>query len=113
MSVKRISGIIFLIVGIAMYLFSNYIGDQVTAGKEKIAKAQKEVNQSGSLFSLSPYTKEIGKEISGSGQKKIDEGNLKVGKYEQMAQRLSIGGIAIAILGAGILAVSFVQKHKK
>lgn len=113
MRLKRILGIILLIVGIAMFFLSNYITEQVTAGKHKIASSQKQVDQGKGLFSLSPYTKDIGKEIAGSGQKKIDEGKQKVAEYEQTAHWLRIGGIVLAILGILFLIFSFVGRSKK
>ncbi len=112
MNLKRILGIIILIAGISMYLFSNYITEQVHAGKNKISKAQKQINQANTLFSLNPVAKEVGKQVTDAGQEKIKEGEQQVQSYEQMAHRLYVGGIAAVILGAGIVAISLIKKAK-
>jgi hypothetical protein len=112
MNGRRISGIIILIIGIVMYFFSNYITDQVNEGKKKVSNAQKKVNQGNSLFSLNPYTKEIGKAATNPAQQEINEGEQQISEYEQIAHWLYVGGVVVVILGAGIFVISFVGKGK-
>ena len=70
MNGKRILGILILLCGIAMILGSVYIKQRVAEGKMQISSAQNKVNQGNSLFSLNPVSKEIGKGVTGSAQKR-------------------------------------------
>lgn len=110
MSKKKIYATIVIVIGIAMLLASHSIQKQVTHGKIQIAEAQETVDRGNSLFSLSPYTHEIGKEVTGSAQKKITEGQHKVQFYEQVASLMFIGGVMIIVIGLGTLGFSFMQK---
>lgn len=109
----RIIGALILLAGIASILFSNYITNQVNEGKVKIAQGEKTVNQSKQLFSLNPVSKEVGKGLTHSADKKIEEGKQQVSKYELLAQQLYTGGIAGSIAGAAIFIISFLGKSKK
>lgn len=110
MSGKRIFGILLVLAGVALVLTSNYISNQVEAGKEQINSAQDKVDKGNSLFSMSPYTKDVGEQITGSAQKKIDEGKLQVIQYETLAGKLKIGGIALIIVG--LLFIIFGRKRR-
>lgn len=113
MSTKRIIGIVLMVLGIASLFVSNYITEQVKEGNLKIARGQKSVDQGNKLFSMTPATKEIGKGVTGSAQRKIDSGREQVRDYEAIAQRLFIGGIIVIVLGAGTFAVSFMDGNNK
>ncbi len=115
MNFKRVLGIVLVIIGIAMYLMSNYIQQQVEEGKGQVSSAQKKVNQSNSLFSLSPnpVAEQIGKGFTDSAQKKINEGKLEIAKYEGMAGWLNTGGIVLVVIGACFFAFSFAGKRKR
>ena len=112
MKLLRSLGILILLAGIACLFFSNYITNQVNEGKIKIEKGQKAVDQSNALFSTTPLTKPVGKGLSSSAQKKIDEGKGTVAHYEQVAQTLQTSGIVTIILGAGITIFSFFGSRK-
>ncbi len=105
--VLRIVGILVVIAGIGCIFFSNYITTQVNEGKIKIEKGQQKIDQSSGLFSSNPYTKPLGKGITSSGQKKIDEGKQQVSYYEGLAATLKTSGIVGIIVGAGLVIVSF------
>ncbi|MBS3904478.1 MAG: hypothetical protein KGZ39_04050 [Simkania sp.] len=105
MNFKKILGVVILIIGIGSICFSLYIKGRINEGKTQVSRAQKELDQGNSLFSLNPVSKEIGKEISGSVQKKINEGSEKIKEYEALAHWLLIGGIALIILGGGSLFI--------
>lgn len=107
---RRVFGFLVALCGVALIIFSIYVKNQVASGEEQIASAQKKVNQGSSLFSMSPYTKEVGKEITGSAQKKINAGKEQVGYYTQMASWAQMGGIALLVLGAVII---FFPRSKK
>ena len=108
---KRIAGVIVLVLGACMIWGSMYIQKQVDEGKIQISSAEKKVEQGNQLFSLNPIAKEVGKGLSGSAEKKIDAGKQEVQKYEQMASWLKIGGIAVGALG--ILIILFGRKRQK
>jgi len=112
MRLMRILGFVILIAGIAALLFASYINSRIGQGKAEIENAQKKVKQAEGILSINPVTKELGKEISGGAQKKIDEGKDLVAKYEKIAGLLHTGGIVMTILGAGIVIVSFLRKKK-
>ncbi len=108
----RILGIIILLAGIVSICFSHYITTQIKEGKIKIDKGQKTVDQSSSLFSLNPYSKQVGQGMTSSAQKKIDEGKNEVARYEQIASTLQIFGIAGIVVGAGVTLFSFFGSRK-
>jgi hypothetical protein len=113
MKILRILGILVLIAGIGCIFFSHYITNQVNEGKIKIEKGQKSVDQTNSLFSSNPVSKQVGKGLTSSSQKKINEGKEDVSYYEQLAQNLQTGGIVAIIVGAGISIFSFFGPRKK
>ncbi len=110
MSKKKIYAIIVIVIGIAMLFISHSIQKQVAQGKIQIAEAQETVDRGSSLFSLSPYAHEIGKEVTHSAQKKITEGQRKVEFYEQVASLLFIGGVMVIVIGLGGLGFCFTRK---
>lgn len=113
MKALRILGITILIGGIVCILFSNYITKQVNEGKIQIEQGQKAVDTTNQLFSVSPYTKPVGKGLTSSSQKKINEGQNQVDHYEAIARTLQIWGIVAIIAGAVMFIISFFGKRKK
>lgn len=113
MRFSRILGFVILIAGIAALLFSNYITTQVKEGKIKVNKGQKAVDQGNQLFSLNPVSKQVGKSLTDSAQKSINEGVQKIAHYENIAQILEIGGIAAIILGGGMVIFSYMGNKRK
>lgn len=106
MVAKKIIGLVASIIGIALILLSIYITNRTEEGKMQVASAQKKVDQGTGLFSLNPVAKEIGKEvITDPAQKKIHEGNQQIAQYEMLAKWSQIGGIALFVLGAGIVFI--------
>lgn len=96
-------GIGLIVVGALMIVFSQYIADQVAAGKIKIYSAQQQVNTVNSLFNKSETTKPVGEFFTGGAQKKIDAGRAEVSHYESLAQKLQIGGVILVLAGIGLL----------
>lgn len=108
--VQRLIGAVVLLIGLVLFGFSLYIQNQVEEGKGQISSAQEKVNRGSALFSLRPETREIGKGITDSAQKKINAGEEEVAYYEDLAGKLKIGGIIVALLGIGIM---FFPRKKK
>ena len=106
MLTKRISGIIIVILGIALILSSFYIKSRVSSGREQISEAEESVKQGKELFSSNPFTKEIGKHITGSVEKKIKEGSDKADTYDTLALWFQIGGSAFVVIGSGLIFIS-------
>lgn len=101
---KKLAVLIF-IIGVAMLFGSMYIKSQVEQGREQIKSAQKSVDTGKGLFSLSPYTKDVGSAFAGSAEKKIKAGSAEADRYEKIAGWLQIGGIVFMVLGVGILVL--------
>ena len=102
MNGKKSLGIALVVVGVVLVCFSNYIADQVTAGRAQIQNAQSKVDTVDSVFSMSKYTKPVGKEMTGSAQQQIDAGQADVEKYQTLAKNLKIGGLILIVVGVGL-----------
>lgn len=107
---KQVIGILLLIAGIFFIGLANYINTQVEAGNEQIFGAQQKVDQSNSLFGRNPITNIIGQGITSGAQKKIDQGKADINYYTVIAQRCQVGGIILAVVGAGMI---FFCRNKK
>jgi hypothetical protein len=108
---KKIALVLFL-VALASFGASMYITKKVEEGKMQIHHAQKRVDQGSSLFSLTPLSKDVGDTLADPMQKKIDEGNLEVEKYEGIARLVTIGGIVCILLSVGALILSKKQRRR-
>ncbi len=111
--IKKILGSILLLIGLAMFFMSNYIAEQVLEGRQKIAKAQGQVDTGKKIFSLSPYTKGAGNLATSPIQKKIDAGKQEVSAYDELAHQLYIGGIVVSLVGISVIVWGFRSKKKR
>lgn len=105
MNIRRALGILVLIGGIVLIFISNYIKGQVEEGNLKISSAEQKVQQGNKLFSYNPLSQQVGKQITGSAQKKINAGKEQVSYYTQLADNLQIGGIVLIVLGIIIVVI--------
>lgn len=103
MQKRKIFGIALIVVGALMVVFSEYISEQVAAGKIKIYSAQQQVNTLNSAFDKSAATKPIGEFFTSGAQSKINAGRAEVAHYESLAQKLQIGGVILVLAGVGLL----------
>ena len=97
MSTKRITGIIILIIGIIVILYANHL-------KGRIAEAEGNVQKGTSLFSGHSAGSQVGQAVGGAIEGKISS-------YSTPVMLLMIGGIVIAIIGAGMAL--FCKKKKR
>ncbi len=109
MKTKNTLGVVVLLCGIALVGASLYIKDQVEEGKVKIASAEKTLDTGSRIFSLNPTSKVVGKVLTDSAGKKINEGEQEILKYEQIQSWSLIAGIAFLVVGTGII---FTRKKK-
>lgn len=110
MNFKRITSFVLVIAGAAALGLGFYINQQIEEGKKTISTAQQHVDQGNTLFSLTPETAVIGKELTAPVTKKIEEGQAQISQYEQVVYWMRMGGIIVATLGALILFMSFKGK---
>jgi hypothetical protein len=93
---------IAIVIGGAMVIFSDYIANQVAEGRLQIQQGQQTINTVDTLFSGSSYIKPLGKQLTKSGQKRIDRGTEQANRYESLSNQLKIGGIILIIVGLGL-----------
>jgi hypothetical protein len=110
MNVKQVLGGIIFVGGLGLLYLAHYINEEVAEGNLQILSGQKKVNQTNSLFNMSPYTKGVGQGLTSGAQKQIDEGKNTVEYYTMVANRCQMGGIAALVVGAGM--VFFFRKKK-
>ena len=102
MNSKKVFSVVLIVVGGVLLLFSDYIADQVAAGKLQIQQGQQSVDTLDSVFSSNQYTRPFSKTFTGSAQKKINAGKAEVTRYENLSQQLRIAGIILIVVGAGL-----------
>ena len=102
MKTKRLLGIVLIVIGAVLVLFSDYIATQVASGKLQIEKAESQVHTTKSIFSQTPATKSIGNIFTDGAESKIRDGQQKVNQYETLSHNLKIIGI-ISIVGGIIV----------
>jgi uncharacterized protein YjeT (DUF2065 family) len=112
-NIRRALGILIIIGGIVLFGISQYIKGQVEEGKMKISNAEKKIEQGNKLFSFNPISKQVGQQITGSAQKKINEGKEEVDYYTQLANQLQIGGYILMIVGLVIVLIPKKTKRRK
>lgn len=110
MKKMKLIGIILIVVGGAMLLFSDYIARQVAEGRLQIQSGQSQVDTANSLFNRTETTKPIGKAFTGGAQKRIDAGQREVDKYSTIATNVKI--IGFVLIGIGAVLV-FLPRRKR
>jgi len=100
---KKIISIGVIVIGAVMLFFSNYIADQVAAGNQEADQGQRKLNNFSRIFSATPVTKEVGKEITKPYQQRIDTGRLTIAEYEALVKKLQIAGVIFIVVGVSML----------
>ncbi|NGX56739.1 MAG: hypothetical protein K1060chlam5_00985 [Candidatus Anoxychlamydiales bacterium] len=102
---KRIFAIILVILGVASLVVSFYIKGEVRKGRGEIKSAQEKVDMGKKLFSINPYTKEVGKGLTSGIERKIKEGKVKADTYEAISNWLLAGGIIFIFIGGALIII--------
>lgn len=108
---RKLLGVLFLLAGIGLYIFSDYIADQVTLGKERLLQGQKTVNEIREVSKLSPYTKDAGHLIAKQGQKKIAAGKKEIAYYTDLSNKIHLGGIICILAGVALIGLGFIKRN--
>lgn len=104
MNVKRAIGILLLALGIISIFLASYVAAQVSS---ESAAAQAKIAKGKSLFQGNPYSEMVGGIVAGSAENKV---SAEVAKYNQIVMIMRVGGIFLAVVGAGM---TFFCKGKK
>lgn len=103
MNIKQIMGLLAVVIGIALIIFVIYGKQQIANAKGEISSAKKKVDKSNQLFSLSPYTKDVGKQMSSGISQKIQNAEHTVEYYETLFRWSQIGAIVLIVGGTGLI----------
>lgn len=110
MNIKRIIGIVSIIVGIVLLMVSRQIDQKLDEARDEIGGAKKKVSTGKKLFSLNPVSKEIGDGLAKGVDKKISDAEATVAHYEKVSMFCHVSGIVLVIVGAGIVFLSWKKK---
>lgn len=108
--IRKITGIVFIIIGIALYFTGNYVANEVKAGRKKIENAQQAVDAGTALTKTNKATKGVGDIFASPIQKRIDDGRHDAAYYESVAYWLHLWAVIITILGIILFIFGFVKK---
>jgi hypothetical protein len=108
---KKAFSILLFLLGIACYGGSLYIEDQVAQGKIKLKDAQKNIDQTDQMLSLSPYTAPLGRGLKEASKGKIDEGKQQINYYTDFSSKLKLAGYIL--MGLGAISIPFAFRKKK
>lgn len=108
---KKILSILLIILGTGCYFGSMYIENQVAAGKMKLQDAQKKLDQTDQLLSISPYSAPLGKGLKEASKGKIQEGQQQISYYTDLASNLKIA--SYLLIGLGFISSIFAFRKKK
>lgn len=109
---KKTVGLVLMIVGAGLLVFSDYIARQVAMGQARIGSAQSQVDTVQSVFSQTEYTKPFGKALTGGAQKKIDAGQQKVDQYSALSSFLKVGGVVLIVAGGYLFFFPIKRKSR-
>lgn len=105
---KRITGIVILVVGVVAFGLSMYIDKQTGEGRTRIEKGEKQVRQLERVTSVTPPTAVVGRVATSSAKQKIAKGRQDVAWYDSVSGWLKVGGGVFIV--AGLIALIFSRK---
>jgi hypothetical protein len=109
---KRVIGLLAVILGVALIVFVFYGKGKILQGKEEIASGKKSVKTTQQLFSWNPVSKQVGQGLTSGAQKQIAAGELTIAQYEKLFMWCEYGGIALIVVGAGLILFGRTQKRR-
>lgn len=112
MNGKKISGLILILIGAALIVFSCLISAKVKQGEQKIQRSQRTVNTIRKYSSVSPNAKKIGQMATQPVQQKINQGKQEAAKFQGISIWAFIGGIIIAAVGVVLFVLGFFSDEK-
>jgi len=101
MNKKRVIGIVLLLIGVVAIIFAQIQKARIA---EEGGKAYAKIEMGGQLFGGNP----VGDVVTGSMKKKAD---TEISYYNDLVQKIFIGGIACAVVGAAITVFSKRRKR--
>jgi hypothetical protein len=109
---KQIIGLLAVLLGVALIIFVVYGNQKLDEGREEIASGKQKVKQTQQLFSFNPVSKQVGQGLTSGAQDRIAEGEMTVEQYEKMLMWCEIGGIALIVVGAGLMFFCRTRKRR-
>jgi len=103
---KRTIGVGALVLGAALIVLSMIIQSKVEEGEGQISRAEQSLEQGQRLFSLTPYTRQAGEQLTSGANRKISEGKDEIAYYTQVANVLFYAGIVGIVIGGWCLFFS-------
>ena len=100
MNFKRALGVILLAISACVLLYANYQEGRI---RDASADANAKIKKGQELFDGNPATEGFGSAVGKAAKKKVGS---EVAKYQQMVMWLKTGGIAIGVVGLGILVLA-------
>lgn len=109
---RKVLGIILLVVGAAAFSYGTYVSRQATQGQEKIAQAEE--NAQGTRRPLiGPVRKSMSAQASENREQKINQEELKVSGFEGTARLFQGIGALVFIVGVGsLVSGGCCKKHR-
>ena len=89
MGKKKIIGLVALILGIVLIVFSMYV-------KMRLGETQQTLNEIKSPFSNNPVGSKVGESMQ-------EAANMKMGEYATFATWALYGGIILVVIGGGVM----------
>jgi hypothetical protein len=112
LSFKQGLGILAIVVGIALLVFVFYGKGKLEEGRQEIASGKQKVKQTQQLFSFTPVTKQVGQGLTSGANDQIAAGELTIEQYETIFMWCKIGGIALLVIGVGLVLFCRKKTHK-
>lgn len=109
---KNIFIILSLVLGVFLLGTSKYIDNQLDQGKSKLEKAEKGLDTTSKLSSISPFTKALDKGLTQGANKKIGIAKDEIAKYQNISKMLKIGSIFFFTIGGFLIFHKLFSRKK-
>lgn len=113
MNWKKVTGYLFILVGIAGIVFGTIVSSKVKDGEVKIRKSQRTINNLRNFSKINPHTEKAVKVATHPVQQKVNEGKVEAKQYKILANWLTISGSILALVGSLLLFLGYRQTRNK